>query len=78
MDNRYNRKVAIKKCTNAFEDVIDGKRILREIKLLQHFDHENVCGLLDMIPPSDVSKFNDVYLVLNYYNHHQIKSLHSK
>ena len=78
VDNRYNRKVAIKKCTNAFEDVIDGKRILREIKLLQHFDHENVCGLLDMIPPSDVSKFNDVYLVLNYMESDLHKIIYSR
>ena len=29
------KKVAIKKITNAFADLIDGKRILREIKLLR-------------------------------------------
>ena len=37
-------QVAIKKITDAFEDLIDAKRILREAKLLRHFDHENVCG----------------------------------
>ena len=78
IDNRYNCKVAIKKCTNAFEDVIDGKRILREIKLLQHFDHENVCPLLDMIPPSDPKKFNDVYLVLNYMESDLHKIIYSR
>ena len=36
------KKVAIKKITRAFEDLIDAKRILREIKLLSHFRHENV------------------------------------
>ena len=78
IDNRYNCKVAIKKCTNAFEDVIDGKRILREIKLLQHFDHENVCPLLDMIPPADPKKFNDVYLVLNYMESDLHKIIYSR
>lgn len=34
--------VAIKKVTNVFRDLVDAKRILREIKLMQHFDHENV------------------------------------
>ena len=82
IDNRYNRKIAIKKCTNAFEDVIDGKRILREIKLLQHFDHENVCPLLDMIPPTESQqksgKFNDVYLVLNYMESDLHKIIYSR
>ena len=35
-------KVAIKKIGNAFDNIIDAKRALREIKLLRHMDHENV------------------------------------
>jgi serine/threonine protein kinase len=34
--------VAIKKIANAFDNKIDAKRTLREIKLLRHMDHENV------------------------------------
>lgn len=34
--------VAIKKIANAFDNHMDAKRTLREIKLLRHFDHENV------------------------------------
>ena len=34
--------MAIKKVSRAFDDVVDAKRILREIKLLKHFNHENV------------------------------------
>lgn len=37
-----NEDVAIKKVGNAFENRIDAKRILREIKLMRHMDHENV------------------------------------
>ena len=33
-DRRTNRKVAIKKVTNAFQDLVDAKRILREVRLL--------------------------------------------
>lgn len=36
-DTEKNTKVAIKKVTNAFEDLIDAKRILREIKMLSKF-----------------------------------------
>ena len=38
-------KVAIKKISNVFgkeADVVDAKRILREIRLMRHFHHENV------------------------------------
>jgi mitogen-activated protein kinase 1/3 len=35
-------EVAIKKIGNAFDNHIDAKRTLREIKLLRHMDHENV------------------------------------
>lgn len=41
-DTESNRKVAIKKITRAFDHLTDGKRTLREIKLLRHFEHENV------------------------------------
>ena len=39
------QKVAIKKIPNAFggeADAVDAMRILREIKLMKHFAHENV------------------------------------
>lgn len=39
-------EVAIKKIGNAFDNRIDAKRTLREIKLLRHMDHENVRGFL--------------------------------
>lgn len=41
-DMLTGKKVAIKKIPNAFNDLTDAKRILREIKLMRHFDHENV------------------------------------
>lgn len=63
-DKEDGAKVAIKKITDAFEDLIDAKRILREAKLLQHFDHENVVGLRDMMNPPLEEPFNDVYMVL--------------
>jgi len=56
------RNIAVKKITNAFEDLIDGKRILREVKLLQQFDHENIVKILDLYPPES-QQFDDVYIV---------------
>jgi len=64
-DTKTGKKVAIKKVTDAFQDLIDAKRILREIKLLRHLgDHENVIGLVDvsLMPPHTLN-FRDIYIV---------------
>ena len=63
MDKLKNRKVAIKKVPNAFADLIDAKRIVREIKLLEFYDHENVISLLDVLKPDGRTGFEDIYFV---------------
>lgn len=44
-DQVTHKKVAIKKITNAFENIIDAKRTLRELVLLRCLKHENVIGV---------------------------------
>jgi serine/threonine protein kinase len=56
-------KVAIKKVPNAFDDLVDAKRILREIKLLRYFDHENIISLTDVPKPEERIGYNDIYIV---------------
>lgn len=56
-------KVAIKKIPNAFEDLIDAKRILREIKLLKFFNHENIVSLVDIPRPPAKTGFEDIYFI---------------
>jgi len=52
-DNLTDTFVAIKKIPKAFEDLIDARRILREIKLINFIEHENIIKLLDLPrPPS--------------------------
>ena len=63
LDKRTGKKVAIKKVTKAFEDLVDAKRILRELVLLRHFNHENVISCTDIIKPTSMKRFDDVYLV---------------
>lgn len=58
-----NDKVAIKKIAGAFENVIDAKRTLREIKLVRHLQHENIVQIKDIIPPTNRANFRDVYVV---------------
>ncbi|KAF3783691.1 Mitogen-activated kinase-like protein [Nymphaea thermarum] len=62
MNSETKEQVAIKKIGNAFENRIDAKRTLREIKLLRHMDHENVVAIRDIIPPPVREAFNDVYI----------------
>mgnify|MGYP005846099757 CR=1 FL=1 len=64
-DNKTDTDVAVKMVPKAFHDEIDAKRILREIKLLKHFRHENIVSIMDMMPPSVqyVEDFHDVYMV---------------
>eukprot|EP00889_Picochlorum_renovo_P006698 jgi/Picre1/33728/NNA_001207.t1 len=44
-DTVSQKKVAIKKITNAFENIIDAKRTLRELVLLRCLKHENIIGV---------------------------------
>lgn len=54
--------VAIKKISNVLGDVVDGKRVLREVKFLSFFKHPNILTLKDLFRPSDQEIF-DLYLV---------------
>lgn len=77
LDHSIKAKVAIKKVPKAFEDLIDAKRIVREIKLLskyikyifihhisiEFFDHENIIGLIDVARPPAMTGFEDIYII---------------
>jgi len=56
------QKLAIKKITDAFCDLVDGHRIVCELKLLRALEHDNLNTIVDMYPP-DSPDFNDVYIV---------------
>lgn len=56
-------KVAIKKIGNAFENLTDSRRTLREIRLLRHLKHENIIAVHDIMRPPSRETFNDVYVV---------------
>ncbi|CAA3006263.1 mitogen-activated kinase homolog MMK2 [Olea europaea subsp. europaea] len=63
MNSETREEVAIKKIGNAFDNRIDAKRTLREIKLLRHMNHDNVIAIKDIIRPPLKENFNDVYIV---------------
>lgn len=66
-DRISGKKVAIKKIKDTFIDIVDAKRILRELKLLRHLkNHENIISILDImaVPPNNPT-FDDIYIVTN-------------
>ena len=79
-DTKTNEQVAVKKIANAFEDAIDCKRMLREMRLLRHFKHENVLALRDiMLPPAGaITEWKDVYLVTELMDTDLHYIIHSK
>ena len=79
-DTASEDQVAIKKISNAFEDAIDCKRMLREMRLLQHFKHENVLCLKDIMMPNGgrIQDWKDVYLVTELLDTDLHYIIHSK
>eukprot|EP00919_Chromeraceae_sp_WS-2016_P073639 GHVR01174145.1.p1 GENE.GHVR01174145.1~~GHVR01174145.1.p1 ORF type:complete len:441 (+),score=78.27 GHVR01174145.1:52-1323(+) len=63
-DHKTLKVVAIKRMHRVFEDLVDCKRILREIALLNRLDHAHVVRLEDIVVPRDLKGFDEVYLVL--------------
>jgi len=62
-DKITKREVAIKKL-HKMEDIIDGKRLLREIRLTRYMSHENTLELLDIIYHEETKgEFGTLYLV---------------
>jgi mitogen-activated protein kinase 1/3 len=58
------KKVAIKKMAGIFEDKVDCSRILREVSILNRLKHPFIVEMLEIIEPSDLDKFETIYIVL--------------
>jgi len=61
-----DKKVAIKRFCGVFDDLIDAKRILREIMLLRMLKHENLINIVELIQAKNEKDFNEIYLVMEY------------
>lgn len=80
LDKRNNNeKVAIKKL-HKLEDIIDAKRILREIRILRCLKHDNILNLLNLLYDNSNpdQEFGDIYLVTNYMEIDLYKVIKSK
>ena len=62
MDVKTQCKVAIKKIS-PFEHQTYCQRTLREIKILNRFQHENIIDIRDILRPVNIESLRDVYIV---------------
>ena len=66
VQKRTGKKVAIKRIYKLFDDLVDCKRIVREIAILRRLKHTNIVGLYDILEPRDPASFDTLYLVMEY------------
>eukprot|EP00746_Dinoflagellata_sp_MGD_P162682 gnl/MRDRNA2_/MRDRNA2_90352_c0_seq1.p1 gnl/MRDRNA2_/MRDRNA2_90352_c0~~gnl/MRDRNA2_/MRDRNA2_90352_c0_seq1.p1 ORF type:complete len:1028 (+),score=180.40 gnl/MRDRNA2_/MRDRNA2_90352_c0_seq1:88-3171(+) len=74
-DDRTKKEVAIKRVRRVADDFLVLRRTLRELKLMQHFDHCNVLKLIEILPPHENG---DLYMVLELMDVDLDKMIHSK
>ena len=63
IDKTTKKKVAIKKVNELFEDIIDSKRVLREITLLRFMKNRFIVELLDIEYDRKNKNFDSIYLI---------------
>ena len=78
LHKKSGEKVAIKKIPNAFQELTTAKRTYRELKILRHFNHENVIGIREILNPKEgVSELKDVYVVMDLMESDLHQIIHS-
>mmetsp|Transcript_6299 Transcript_6299/g.15112 ORF Transcript_6299/g.15112 Transcript_6299/m.15112 type:complete len:440 (+) Transcript_6299:73-1392(+) len=66
-DNATKEYVAIKRVQKLFDDLVDSKRILREVAILSELEHESVVRLYDLpMPKGGVQNCSELYIVMEY------------
>ena len=63
IDKTTSKKVAIKKINDLFVDLIDTKRVLREITLLRFMKNPFIVKLLEILYDKDEKNFDSIYLI---------------
>jgi len=63
-DTRCSKMVAIKRVHRVFDDLIDCKRILREMAILGRVANLFLVKLHDIVVPENLDRFNELYIVL--------------
>jgi len=62
-----HQRVAIKKVVRIFNNPIEARRMLRELRLLRKLNAcEHIVGLIDILPPKNLENFDSLNIVLEY------------
>lgn len=71
-------RVAIKKIPGIFDIHVTAMRTYREIKILKHFNHDNIISILDILKPKEpMDTFKDIYVVLDLMESDLHRIIHS-
>jgi len=65
-DQVTGERVAIKRIGEVFYDALEAKKVLREIRLLRDFHHNNIIQLRELIEPSSMETFDDIFMVTDF------------
>ena len=65
-DTRINKSVAIKRVHGVFDNLVDCKRILREVSILSRISHECLVKIYDVVVPENLENFNEMYIVFEF------------
>ncbi|RHZ07368.1 hypothetical protein DYB31_000364 [Aphanomyces astaci] len=76
-DTHSGASVAIKKVPQAFRELLDTKRILRELCLLRQLKHPHVIRLWDVLRPTRCLEMEDIYLVTDLMETDLHRVIHS-
>lgn len=72
------QRVAIKKVPGIFNNGVDAKRLLREIRILRAFrNHDAIINMVAIIPPSDLVSFNVLSIVFEFVDTDMAKLINS-
>ncbi len=63
LNTKTESRVAIKKILKVVSELTETKRLLREIKLLRFFDHDNIIRITDLLNPVRLNSLEDLYIV---------------
>ncbi|XP_059179241.1 serine/threonine-protein kinase NLK-like isoform X2 [Physella acuta] len=62
-DPRDGKRVALKKMSNVFQNVVSAIRVYRELRMLCHFRHENVLSAQDILQPGPMDFLHEIFVV---------------
>eukprot|EP00796_Vickermania_ingenoplastis_P012346 gene12346-8474_t len=68
VEETTGEKVAVKKVSNVFSDIREGKRVLREMEIMTSLKHRNIIHLHHFFRPQMKETFKDIYLVMDLYD----------